>query len=466
MPPINTVPKPAQYKQSSRKGKKSWRKNIDLTDIESGIAENNEKEIHYGTNDLSKINNEQLFKVDSEGDEILKQKLIKRKQIKKNLKSTEILDSIKTNSKVSPLSHPKHDSKSKKHGNVNKKKKVQGVSKKELAKLMALAGRIDGESGIKNRLAKDGLVKSGNNDLWDANEKDAKSDDNTKMLPSGIKIKLYRKNSNKKVEIPEELLVNSSTSWSIPKVKPTTLDIEPVRVKEYKDLPHSGKSYNPASKDWEDLIQEEYELEKVKEDRRISIEEYKTKIAKLIKTLDDDELKESSSDEEDEDESEKEEEEEEDGEIRLSINKKVENKKKTKQQRNKSKRHNEKVSLQQDLKKYKKQLKELERLDEIEKELEAEKKDKLEKVDKKSTIRYKKNHKLGTKHKVREANLEVKFKDELSDSLRKVRPEGNLLYDTVRKLQSTGKMESRVRVAKGRKYKPKITEKWTYKDFK
>ncbi len=30
---------PAQYKQPSRKGKKAWRKNVDVTEIQSGLEE-------------------------------------------------------------------------------------------------------------------------------------------------------------------------------------------------------------------------------------------------------------------------------------------------------------------------------------------------------------------------------------------------------------------------------------------
>lgn len=37
MAPLKVNERPAQYKQSSRKGKKAWRKNIDLTDIEKSI---------------------------------------------------------------------------------------------------------------------------------------------------------------------------------------------------------------------------------------------------------------------------------------------------------------------------------------------------------------------------------------------------------------------------------------------
>ena len=95
---------------------------------------------------------------------------------------------------------------------------------------------------------------------------------------------------------------------------------------------------------------------------------------------------------------------------------------------------------------------------------ENEQKQSGQSVEKKNKVN--KKHKLGTKYSAREDNLEVKFSDELSDSLRKLRPEGNLLYDQVRKLQSSGKMESRVPVKKSRRYKQKITEKWTHKDFK
>jgi hypothetical protein len=35
----DTLAAPAQYKQSSRKGKKAWRKNVDVTQIQSGLED-------------------------------------------------------------------------------------------------------------------------------------------------------------------------------------------------------------------------------------------------------------------------------------------------------------------------------------------------------------------------------------------------------------------------------------------
>ncbi|CAI4836445.1 BAP_1a_G0054040.mRNA.1.CDS.1 [Saccharomyces cerevisiae] len=450
MAPTNLTKKPSQYKQSSRKGKKAWRKNIDLSDVEQYMEKKIDHEITHGTSDITSLQNDALFHVDVEGDEVLKNKLIKRKQIKKVLKSKEILDAVKTNSKIAALNHHKNSS-----GNPNK---IQGVSKHELKKLMALAGRVHGESKIKNRVAKDGLVKTTAGDLWgeESNSKKQKV-----KLPSGIKLDVEKKD-----QIPEELLKKSTTSWSIASVRPSTLDIEPIAVKEFTEIPHAGKSYNPNNKAWSELINKEYKEEKAREDERIALEKYKERIRHLMETLDDNEEEESSSNEEEENENENESTQcsGSDKEIKLSINKPVKNKKKTKYQRNKAKRHEEKVKLQQELKELRQRVKDLEEV------INSEETEILSAIesDSNKVKKSKKNkkHKLGTKYSVIDERLEIKFSDELSDSLRKLKPEGNLLYDTVRKLQSSGKVETRVPVRKGRKYKQKITEKWTHKDFK
>lgn len=92
-----------------------------------------------------------------------------------------------------------------------------------------------------------------------------------------------------------------------------------------------------------------------------------------------------------------------------------------------------------------------------------EKEQQIEKLQQKEK---KRKHKLGTRHQIMDEQLEVKLSDELTDSLRKLKSEGNLLYDTMRGLQSKGQVETRVPVGKRRRYQPKVTEKWTYKDFK
>lgn len=65
-----------------------------------------------------------------------------------------------------------------------------------------------------------------------------------------------------------------------------------------------------------------------------------------------------------------------------------------------------------------------------------------------------------------EKPLELVLPDELQDSLRLLKPEGNLLDDRFRTLIVQGKLESRKPVTQARKAKKKITEKWMSKDFK
>lgn len=439
----NVEKRPSQYKQKSRKGKKAWRKNIDLTDIEKSIQEKNDLEITHGAQDISKLQDDKLFQVDDEGDLELKSRLIKRKQIKKTIKSQEILDAVKTNSKVDIVKHPKVSEKP--------KDKIQNVSKKELRKLLALAGKGVGESKLENRIAKEGLIKSGSFDIWGS------SNDSKKTTRAGIKV-----NIDSSSNIPSDLLEKSTTGWSIPSVKPATLDRPPEQVQEYEEMPHAGKSYNPDKKDWSELIMTEYTSEKAREDNRIAQRRYREKISHLMEVLNDNEEEEeedSSSSSDERKEGEEQEEEQGDDSTTLSVNGAVKNRKKTKRQRSRAKKHEAQVKIHEELRQLKSQLRDLEKLEEIDSGIEG-KPAKVRKPKKN------KKHRLGTKYSAREANLEVKFSDELSDSLRRLKPEGNLLYDQLRKLQSTGKVETRVPVRKSRGIKPKVTEKWTYKDFK
>ena len=69
------------------------------------------------------------------------------------------------------------------------------------------------------------------------------------------------------------------------------------------------------------------------------------------------------------------------------------------------------------------------------------------------------------KSKVPEKELELVLPDELQDSLRLLRPEGNLLRDRYRNLLVRGKLESRKHIPFKKQARGKMTEKWTYKDF-
>lgn len=69
------------------------------------------------------------------------------------------------------------------------------------------------------------------------------------------------------------------------------------------------------------------------------------------------------------------------------------------------------------------------------------------------------------KFKLPERDLELVLPDELQESLRLLKPEGNLLKDRYRSMLVRGKMEARRKVPFHKQAKVKYTEKWTHKDF-
>ena len=399
-----------QTQQRSRKGKKAWRKNVDISEVQEGLEINRENKRIYGEDHDQTAD----FIIDEQGDEAIFSKNPTRK-----LKSTEILEK---SSKIPALNVERNN------------KKIQGVHKKDVHRLMKLSGRVHGTSVAAARVEKDGLtnVKNGISDVWGISEP----------------------------EVPE-LLKKSTSGHTKATVVPGTLKEAPIAIDNMiKDIA-SGKSYNPSFESWKELLNLEFDKEMVNEKRRQQIKDHQEKIQHLVKTLKDIEVEEESSEDEAEAEEENKEESDNEGDVKsmsLSINKPTVNKKKTKAQRNKQRRNKEREELQETLHALKKQIHELNKLDTYQEEV-------LEK-EKNRTTKTQRAPKKHFKFDSVPEQLEIKLSDELSDSLRKLKPEGNLLYDHMRDLQKSGKIEARIPVAKKRKYAPKITEKWTYKDFK
>ena len=70
-----------------------------------------------------------------------------------------------------------------------------------------------------------------------------------------------------------------------------------------------------------------------------------------------------------------------------------------------------------------------------------------------------------TTSRILDAPLEVMLVEDLPDSLRRLKPEGNLLNDRYRGLLLQGKVESRKAMVH-KQAKRTTTEKWSYKDWK
>ena len=403
--------------QASRKGKRAWRKNIDIQEIEQNLQDKRDEEIVLG----KEVTDD--FVIDDTPSS-------KSGKLPKKLKTKEILTN---KSKIPALTNQRHQKKG--------ENTIQGVKKTDLLRLIQLnGGKFKSEDKYVNRLEQDGIVNGSSQDLWDDTD------------------------NNEKKKIPD--FMKSTAEVTKASVVPKTLKVNPIKItsNELTDKKiHAGKSYNTSLESWKELINQEYDIEYKRELTRQQIEEHRNKIKELMITLDDNMLSDSDDDEDDEDNDKVEEEEQlnANGEkdYSLSINKPNKIKIKTKTKRNKELKHKERVKLEQEIKDLKKQLKDLSNLDEI---LEKQAvKDQSQPNEKKR----KRREKL-FKYSLVETPLEVKLSDELSGNLKNLKPEGNLYYDQMLSLQSSGKIESRVPVNKKRKYTKKITEKWTYKDFK
>lgn len=147
---------------------------------------------------------------------------------------------------------------------------------------------------------------------------------------------------------------------------------------------------------------------------------------------------------------------------------------KTPAQRNKIKRRKEEEQLAKHKAAVRAQRTQSHRLKEITAELDAEEQSKAlvlaeaeaaesETEDELATEKLRRRQ-LG-KFKLPEKDLELVLPEELEDSLRLLKPEGNLLKDRYRSMLVRGKVESRRHIPFHKQAKKKVTEKWTHKDF-
>ncbi|CAL5874960.1 uncharacterized protein PFLUO_LOCUS9263 [Penicillium psychrofluorescens] len=420
---------PQQYKQPSRKGKKAWRKNVDVTEVQEGLRLLKDEEIKGGV--LAEKPSEELFTIDTKGDEDVRTSYAKKH---KALKADEIL--------AQRSAIPALDSRKRVNSNVTdgviepktKKHKSDWVSRKEWLRLKQVAK----DATPATKAAGDEIY-----DPWeDEEDQSAPIEDprfdflekpKAKVAPSTLK------------HAPISLAANGK---SVPSVR----------------MPHGGTSYNPVFEEWDNLI-EEHGKQAVETEKKRLEEEQKEQEKELLRAKANEDDGEVKSDDESawegfESEYEKPE--------WLS---KKRPERKTKTQRNKINRRKEaerQAKWEAQLKKKEAQVEQVRELAERaqQHELERQIQDQSDADDSEEGDDTALRRKPLGKNPAPEKPLELVLPDELQDSLRLLKPEGNLLDDRFRTLIVQGKLESRKPVTQARKAKRKVTEKWAAKDFK
>ncbi|KAI0600978.1 ribosome biogenesis protein Nop53/GLTSCR2 [Biscogniauxia sp. FL1348] len=424
---------PATYTQPSRKGKKAWRKNVDVTEVEKGLDDLNKEIIEGGV--VAEKPSDELFTLDTAGDASLPKKY--PKHTSKPLKVDEILAA---RSAVPSVSLRKRPGDKTTDGIIPAKRpKREYVTHKELLRLRKVA---DGhhETTVE--------VTDATYDPW------------TEVVVQKSEVEVLKEERNPKKKAPKTLSQNPISLLASGKAVPAV------------PKPTGGYSYNPVFTDYEARYKEEAEKAVEAERKRLEAEEAeRLKKEAAARSAAEAEAAEARAELSEWDEDSEWEGFQSGGEELKTTVKRP--KRKTQAQRNRIKRRKEeeaRAKHEAKTKVRKAQMEEIKQLAQAAAERDqAEALAKAEESDSSSSNadgndEVLRRRQLG-KMKVPEKDLELVLPDELQDSLRLLKPEGNLLKDRYRSLLVRGRMETRRRIPFRKQAKTKLTEKWSYKDF-
>ncbi|KAK8043199.1 p60 domain-containing protein [Apiospora phragmitis] len=440
--PTGSADAPATYKQPSRKGKKAWRKNVDVTEVQDGLEELNEAIIKGGL--VNEKPSEELFTLDTVGDASIPKRF--PRHTSKPLKSEEILTA---RSVVPAVDSRKRPSSKTTDGLVPAKRlRTNYVTHKELTRLRKVA---DGHHELTLEVTEDAY------DPW--------------ATPAPAEKQLLLQQIEEPMAVPDVRIEKKKAPKTITQA-PISLAASGKRVPAVVK-PTGAFSYNPSFPEYEARLAEESEKALAAEKKRLAEEEAdRLKKEAAARSAAEAEAAEARAQL-----SEWEEDSEWDGfqsgGEQLAASKKRPERK-NQQQRNRIKRRKEeerRLKHEAKTKVRKAQLEEIKKLAQEARERDqsmaliqaqagqGESDSGMEQTD--DVVR---RRQLG-KYKVPEKDLELVLPDELEESLRRLKPEGNPLKDRYRSLILRGKLEARRKIPFKKQARMKATEKWSYKDF-
>ncbi|KUI68390.1 hypothetical protein VM1G_04100 [Cytospora mali] len=422
---------PQQHSQPSRKGKKAWRKNVDVTQVQKGLEDLNEEIIQGGV--IAEKESDDLFILDTVGNAANVKKVPKVK----GLKADEI---IASRSAVPAVSSKKRSGDKTTDGLLPaKRQRTNYVTRKELSRIKKVA---DGhhESTVE--------VVDAAYDPWAID-----------VTPTASAIEKPQKNE----WIPEPTRAKVPSTLA---KKPISLAANGKQVPAVAK-PAGGYSYNPVVTDYINRLEEEGEKAVEAERKRLEAE-----AADLMKQ----EAAARSAAEAEAAEAKAEMSEWDEDSAWEGLESEAEGvtakrpKRKTPAQRNKAKRRKEEERQKKHDAAAKRKEQQAKHIKELAEAVELKQQElalqKLEMSDGESegndmALR---RRQLG-KFKLPEKDLELVLPDELQESLRRLKPEGNLLKERYRSLLVRGRLEARRKIPFRKQAKVKFTEKWTHKDF-
>ncbi|KAI8921422.1 ribosome biogenesis protein Nop53/GLTSCR2 [Powellomyces hirtus] len=460
MAPPNGAAVNAKKQQPGRKGKKAWRKNVDTTQVEEQLHELRTEERLGGK--LHMKADSDLFFTDKSGDA-----KVQRKYKYGKLRIDEILTPTSGFSGITSRKTAKTTVEIKKsETKIRKASKSQTAVIENLSKrkLELGVGRVGATAEIRKQQAaikKRKLDhKKGGFDLWAVT--DATSSPSSDPIAADLAAYL------------EPTVVK-------PVKKPKFADTRPSAIPAV-EITHSGASYNPSFDAHQEALQRAVQEEEFVQEKKSNAAKQLAYPAELDNL--DDETFFDDSDDEEEEEGEKEggesaETEQTNGvttpttpsttSLSLSVGAPVVESRKTRAQRNKLLKRAEQQRAELALKQAKQLDKQLNRLGELTKIVSKEEKlhaaRLTERAQQAQKLADEETRRLGP-HAFKPLPMDVQLTEDLADTLRELKPEGNMFKDRFASLQKRTLIEARIPVTRKLKYRRKEKETHDYKRFK
>jgi len=451
---------PKIKKNASRKGKKNWRKNIDMTEVEESLEEKRLEERTGGILEVKK--DSEIFLLDSGGVDPEERMKKKKKREIKPLRCHANLSGLPGVPDPKPIRNRTRTAEERMNPVVKRKLKSLAesgiLSKKMKGALLQRANHLEKKKATEQERQTRRRTKF-DFDLWDEEQPGEQKPEEERVEKDWLdKETLTHTDVWTNKHIPKEAKQrNEKSQTSLPAV----------------EVPHPGQSYNPSLADHRDVLWKAalVEMKKEKEEGRIErtttamfpskaeaptqksyLQEMSEGILELGGKVEEEE--EEGEEKEVEDKADSDEEEEEskgpkpktrkqrrDMKVRAIKERKLLSMKKGKEKENEIFK----------IKTFKKDLKRREALTKArQKKKEEEKQEKLRNPVQLSSYKYE------------APEIEIKLTDELTGNLRNLKPEGSLLEDRYKSLQRRNIIETRV-VHKRAKAKSKKVEKRSYK---
>ncbi|EPQ50756.1 P60-like protein [Gloeophyllum trabeum ATCC 11539] len=426
----SSVGAPAQLKQGSRKGKKAWRKNVDIEDVEEGMEGMRAEERVTGSA-LQKKKDEDLFQVDTHGDDKVRKSL--PKYSKSALTSTKILSQRSAVPAVFSRSTTSSSSSKRKLTHEEKERLLRIAKRRRKGPLNSYVDESEVGKGSATMEVSE-AAKSGGYDIWSSNTSEDVPVDAPKKQPAKPPPHPLRS----QIQLPAVEQPHVGTSYNPPVDAHTELvlsaaQIEEKRIREAEKLKEWQEKADAARK-----VAREEEAEGVppgmtvgegEEDPEAGVDEVEGRVAPKMP------------------------------------------RRKTKQDRKRAERlRKEKQALAERAARKRlltsvTSVKALRSM--VNRSLSLSEKTRAERqrADEEKLRKGLAGQRIG-KHKVPEGEVDVQLGEDLSESLRGLKPEGNLFRDRFLSLQKRALIEPRQPVIpKRRRTKDKEYEKHAWKRF-